>query len=235
MRLFTLSIIHFLLISCHQGDGQARLSPNDFESKLNSKPGELIDVRTPDEFNLEHIAHAKNLDIYSDKFESEVSKLDKNKTYYLYCQRGGRSSSAYDKFKKAGFHHVFELEGGIVNWQKEGKPIEKGNLTPSSEMNAADYNALIRSQKLVVVDFGAKWCGPCKILSPMLEKIGKSRPNDVKVIMIDVDANQTITQLNSIDELPTLAWYKNGKLVLRMIGLRSEKEINETIDQYLKD
>lgn len=224
----------FFLFSCKSGDSQTLLSPSDFETKIKSIPGQVIDVRTPDEFGIDHLTNATNLDIYSEKFDSEIQKLDKQRTYYVYCQRGGRSANAIEKLRKAGFKNIYELDGGIVNWEKEGKPLEKGKLAPATEMSIAEYTELIKSQKIVLVDFSAKWCGPCKVLSPIVDKIGKAREKELKVVKLDVDANQALALHNTIDELPTLLWYKNGKLEMRMIGLRSEKDINEMIDQLNK-
>lgn len=234
MKSFFFITSLFFLFSCKSGDSQGLLSPSDFEAKMNSTSGQLIDVRTPDEFNIDHLANSMNLDIYSVKFDSEINKLDKQKTYYVYCQRGGRSANAVEKFHKAGFKNVFELDGGVVNWTKSGKALEKGKLAPASEMSIAEYNELVKSQKVVLVDFSAKWCGPCKVLTPIVEKIAKERVNELKVLKLDVDANQTLATENKVDELPTLLWYKGGKLEMRMLGLRSEKEINEIVDQLNK-
>ena len=234
MRIFFFITSLFFLCSCKSSDSQILLSPSDFETKMAGNAGQILDVRTPDEFNVDHLANAINLDIYSEKFDTEINKLDKQKTYYVYCQRGGRSANATEKLRKAGLQNVYELDGGIVNWIKEGKQIEKGRSVLVTEMSIADYTELIKSQKLVLVDFSAKWCGPCKILSPILDKVSKARGKELKIIKLDVDANQALALHNTIDELPTLLWYKNGKLEMRMIGLRSEKEINEMIDQLIR-
>ena len=128
----------FFLFSCKSGDSQTLLSPSDFEAKIKTVPGQLLDVRTPDEFEIDHLANASNLDIYSEKFDSDISKLDPQKTYYVYCQRGGRSANATEKLHKAGFKNVYELDGGIANWAKEDKPLEKGKLAPATEMSIAE-------------------------------------------------------------------------------------------------
>ncbi len=236
MRTFLFLIFPFILLSCSSGGSQTLLSPSDFETKLQSTSGKLLDVRTPDEFALDHLANAQNLDFYSPNFDQEINKLDKSGTYFVYCQRGGRSAEAFAKLKKAGFTNVYELEGGVTNWEKAGKPLEKAEAkVATSGMTVEQYNEMVKSQKIVLVDFSAKWCGPCRKLSPMVDKMGQTRSKDMKVVMIDVDDNQQIASVNSIEELPTLAWYKNGKLVLRMIGLRTEKDLNETLDSLLKD
>ena len=236
MRITIFLFAYILIVAaCSNAGSQNVLSPSKFEQTLKNQPGSVIDVRTPNEFAEGHLANAVNIDFYSSDFDSRFNKFDKIKPVYVYCQRGGRSQSAVEKLNKIGFKNVYELEGGIVKWEEAGKKVEgKSSVLPAAGISIEEYKKLISSQKLVLVDFSATWCGPCKKLSPLLEKIGHQRPNDVKVVMIDVDDNEAIARHNGIEELPTMAWYKDGKLELRMIGFHNEKEINETIDKFLK-
>lgn len=75
----------------------------------------VIDVRTKEEYDSGHIKNAINIDFYSDDFEKEISVLDKNKEYMIYCRSGGRSSEALEIMKEMGFKNVSELEGGIMS------------------------------------------------------------------------------------------------------------------------
>jgi len=129
---------------------------------------------------------------------------------------------------------VYDLEGGLKDWVKEGKPVMKGNKIIVGEITPEEYEKMISSFPLVVIDFSATWCGPCKKLTPMLEKMGQKRSHDFKVEMIDVDENPAIAKKNEIEALPTLLWYKNGKLVKRVVGYHNEKEINQLIDELVK-
>ena len=87
------------------------------------KSAQLIDVRTPEEFNEGYIKNAKNSNFYDDDFLNQMSSLDKNKPVYVYCKSGGRSGSASKKLKEAGFTKVYDLEGGFMKWESEGKMI----------------------------------------------------------------------------------------------------------------
>ncbi|MBC7389311.1 MAG: thioredoxin [Opitutaceae bacterium] len=235
MRITLCIVSYVLLAACSNAGSQNVLSPSKFEQSLKDQPGIIVDVRTPGEYAEGHISNALNIDFYSPEFNSGFKKFDKAKPIYVYCQRGGRSESAVEKLNKNGFKNVYELDGGIIKWEEEGKKVEgKSSVLPPAGITSEDYSKLISSQKLVLVDFSATWCGPCRKLSPLLEKVGHQRPNDVKVVMIDVDSNEQIARQIGIEELPTLIWYKNGKLELRMIGFHSEKDINETIDRLLK-
>jgi len=83
----------------------------------------LIDVRTPEEFNSGYIADAINMNINSEFFDAQIDELDKTKTYIVYCKMGGRSAMAMTLMKEKGFKKVFNLQGGIMQWQKENRPV----------------------------------------------------------------------------------------------------------------
>jgi len=80
----------------------------------------IIDVRTPEEFGGEHIEQAININFYSETFRDTLNALDKNKTYLIYCQVGGRSSSALDIMAELNFKKVYNILGGINQWKAEG-------------------------------------------------------------------------------------------------------------------
>ncbi len=85
----------------------------------------IIDVRTPEEFAEEHIENAINVDFRSETFRDELNKLDKNKTYLVYCRSGGRSGSALEIMKELNFREVYNMLGGINVWKSEGLPTTK--------------------------------------------------------------------------------------------------------------
>ena len=80
----------------------------------------LIDVRTPEEFNSGHIENAINIDYKSDSFKDVIGKLDTDQEVYVYCKVGGRSGRSATILKEMGFKNVYDLEGGILAWEKEG-------------------------------------------------------------------------------------------------------------------
>lgn len=95
------------------------LSPNVFETHLKKGNIQLIDVRTPKEFESGRIIGAKHHHIYDKDFREQVSYLDKNKPIYVYCKAGGRSHEAAEELKAMGFKKVYDLEGGISEWKGE--------------------------------------------------------------------------------------------------------------------
>ena len=92
------------------------LQPQDFKKAISNKKVQLIDVRTLNEYNSRCINNAKNIDVFSSNFSSEVNKFNKKEPIYLYCASGGRSKRASKKLAKLGFKEIYDLKGGILNY-----------------------------------------------------------------------------------------------------------------------
>lgn len=88
-----------------------------FKQAVSNNKVQLIDVRTANEYNAGRIKKAKNIDIFSGKFTSEINKLDKEKPVYVYCRSGGRSKRASKTLSKLGFKEIYDLKGGILNYK----------------------------------------------------------------------------------------------------------------------
>jgi rhodanese-related sulfurtransferase len=89
-----------------------RMDLEEFKSKMNEKGVQLVDVRTPQEFNQGHYPNAKNIDYLNNSFRAEIQKLDKSKPVAIYCKSGNRSSQAMEVMKQLGFKEIYELRGG---------------------------------------------------------------------------------------------------------------------------
>lgn len=101
------------------------LNVNGFEEGINSAPqAQVIDVRTPEEFNKGHLKGALNINYQGDEFTAEVGKLDKSMPTYVYCQSGGRSSEACNYMANQNFTNLYDLDGGFSAWSHYKKPIE---------------------------------------------------------------------------------------------------------------
>ena len=80
----------------------------------------ILDVRTPEEFETSRIPNSKNIDFYNPQnFMQEIEKLNKDNSYYLYCRTGVRSANSCQLMNELGFHKVYNLLGGIVEWKGE--------------------------------------------------------------------------------------------------------------------
>jgi rhodanese-related sulfurtransferase len=83
----------------------------------------ILDVRTPAEFSRGSIEGAANLNYYSDNFRDELSRLDKDKTYIVYCRTGMRSGNVFEMMKEMGFKAVYQISGGIERWLADDLPV----------------------------------------------------------------------------------------------------------------
>jgi rhodanese-related sulfurtransferase len=105
--------------------GNQDLTVQEFQSKMTATPGAvLLDLRTPDETAKGIIPSAKQLDYFKKDFESEVARLDKSKTYFLYCAAGGRSGETAALMTRLGFKNIYNLKDGFEAWKKAKMPIE---------------------------------------------------------------------------------------------------------------
>ncbi len=83
----------------------------------------ILDIRTPYEFKDGHLENAENLDFYADTFKDELGKLDKNKTYLIYCTAGYSSGKSLKIMGKMGFTEVYNMLGGFMSWSSKGLPF----------------------------------------------------------------------------------------------------------------
>jgi thioredoxin len=227
-KLLSIALVAILFNSCSSGQTngiKTNLSATEFADKIKELPtATLIDVRTPDEFSKGHLANANNFDWNGTEFDNQIALLDKSKPVFVYCLSGGRSSSAANKMRSDGFLTVYEMDGGIMKWRGANLPETTDNAVVSNGMSKQQFDALLISDKLVLIDFYADWCAPCKKMKPYLEEISKDMADKVVVIRINADDNQALCKELKIDALPVLQLYKNKALIWVNSGF-VEKEI----------
>ncbi|MDZ4758550.1 MAG: thioredoxin domain-containing protein [Bacteroidota bacterium] len=223
----------FVFSSCTNGQTPAsntNLSATEFAEKIKELPSApIVDVRTPDEFSNGHLQNAKNIDWNGIDFQKEISTLDKSKPVFVYCLSGGRSSSAANQMRSDGFKEVYELSGGIMKWRAANLPETTINKTVLEGMSKLQFDTLLNSDKLVLIDFYADWCAPCKKMKPYLDEISKEMADKVIVIRINTDDNQQLCKELKIDALPVLQLYKNKIMTWTNTGYLSKEDVLKQI------
>lgn len=94
------------------------VSQTEFKTLIKAGKGQLLDVRTPGEFNAGHIKNADNIDFTGSDFREKVATLDREKPVLIYCHSGNRSGKASLILKELGFKEVYDLQGGYSNWNE---------------------------------------------------------------------------------------------------------------------
>ena len=90
---------------------------NDEFNKMRNQPGSVVlDVRTPEEYNKGHVPNASLINFYDENFSQQLDSLDKDKTYLVYCAKGGRSSKASELMVQKGFTKVYNFQSGFSQW-----------------------------------------------------------------------------------------------------------------------
>ena len=96
----------------------------------------------------------------------------------------------------------------------------------------AKFNEIINQKQLVLVDFYADWCGPCKMMSPILKETKAVVKDEVKIIKINVDQYQDLASEFMVRGVPTLMLFKDGKMLWRQSGVLSKNQLIEILNQY---
>ncbi len=204
---------------------KTNLTAHEFEKEITTKENiQLLDVRTPGEFFTGHIKNALQADWNDRKeFDRRIAYIDKNKPVYVYCLAGGRSTAAADKLRKNGYTEVYELIGGTNAWRAANKPLE-GNSN-EKQMSIAELNGAVSSSKIVLVDFGASWCPPCKQMEPVLKNLAENNKGKFTLVKVDGGRDQEILKVYKVTALPVFIIFKDGKEVWRKDGIASEAEL----------
>lgn len=222
----SLVLMAFFLGGCAQSNQQERssktLAATDFQTAIQQKGVQVLDVRTAGEFQGGHIAGALQADwTNAQEFESRTQHLDKKTTIYVYCQAGGRSAAAQTYLIEKGYK-VVNLEGGMSNWKMNNLPVE-GNAN-TTQMRVADFDKVIASNALVLVDIGATWCPPCRKMLPIVEAVKQEFASKLYFLAVDGGVDLDVMKHLQFEALPTFIIYKNGKEVWRKTGIVTKDE-----------
>ena len=209
-KLFTIGLITISIVlnSCSNGQGhssETNLPATEFAVKIKELPdAQIIDVRTPAEFSKGHLQNAVNIDWNGNDFDKQISVLDKSQPVFVYCLSGGRSFEAANKMQSAGFKELYQLTGGLMKWKAANLAETTNNLRTTTGLTREQFYMQLNPGKLVLVDFYADWCAPCKQMKPYIDEISKDMADKVVVIRINADDNPALCEELKIEALPVL-------------------------------
>ena len=217
------------LLSCHKIDAQ-ELLPTAFENKINLGNTQLLDVRTAGEYQSGHMKNSLQADwLNKEQFAERIKYLDKSKPLLVYCASGVRSASAAKWLLDNGFKDVQNLKGGFTAWKMENKPIEAALNKAQLDINT--YYQYSTSAEIVLMDFGAEWCPPCKQMEPVLKKLQEKLANQFTLIKVDGGVDIDVMKKLQVIAIPTFIIYRNGKEVWRKQGVVELAELEKQLSK----
>ena len=199
----------------------------------NDKSVIIIDVRTPDEFNKGHLKNSLNVNWFDENFDENLNIFSKDLPVMVYCLSGGRSSKANERIKSLGFKNVYELDGGILEWRKNKLPEATLNNNFKNSLTVEDFNNFIETDKIVLVDYYANWCAPCKIMEPYLDEISNEYSNSLELVRINYDKNLPLVRSLEVYGLPVLQIFKDKKLLWSHVGFIEKSLVVDEIRKYI--
>ncbi len=210
----------------------AQVQPEAFKKLLDSLPAvQLVDVRTPEEFNTGYLAGAMNINAYDADFLQQLQVLDKHKPVLVYCKAGGRSAQTAAALMKLGFEHVYDLAGGILRWESSNLPVVPGYHEKANAFTRGDFDKLLHENPRVLVDFYAPWCAPCKKMEPALEAIAKKYAGQLLVYRLNIDEAKALARELNVASIPILITYRKGKPVKKVEGYQTSQQLHKLAKQ----
>jgi len=228
------------LSACGGSSQQAELlTAGQFQSELEKQPKDhmqLIDVRTPEEYAGGHLAGATNVNIKNKQFEAHLANLDREKPVFVYCLSGGRSAKAATALKDLGFTKVYDLKGGIMAWKQANLPVTTPTVAVNSNaITKADFEKVLAEHPVVLVDFYADWCLPCKQMEPTLLKLTEQYQDKVFIYRVNVEEAQNLISDLKVAEIPVFQLYQDGQFMQTLQGYQEEKQLVALLEQKAAD
>ena len=209
---------------------EGSLLAKDFETRINTQHPQLLDVRTAAEYQSGHLKNSLQADwLNKEQFADRIKYLDKTKPLLVYCASGMRSGAAAKWLLDNGFSDVQNLKGGLISWKLEGRPMEAVDNT--TQLAIDTYKELTKSGNVVLVDFGAEWCPPCKKMEPVLQQLQKELTGQFKLVKVDGGIDIDVMKAQKVDALPVFIIYKKGKEIWRKEGVVELSELKSKLIQ----
>ncbi len=102
-------------------------------------------------------------------------------------------------------------------------------MTTVTTVPESDFETLLKSENLLVVDFTATWCGPCRLVAPLMEQLSEEYKDSIKVVKIDVDKDKPLAKKYEVRTIPAVLYFKNGELVETIKGVSPYEEFSNVV------
>jgi thioredoxin 1 len=106
-------------------------------------------------------------------------------------------------------------------------------MTTASFIQESDMETLLANQAPVVIDFTATWCGPCKVMSPLVDQLAQEYQDRATVVKLDIDQNKGIAKRFGVRSIPALLIFKGGEVVESIVGVKSYDLLSEAVTKYV--
>ncbi len=108
------------------------------------------------------------------------------------------------------------------------------SITKANFIDQNEFEQLIADNKLVVVDYTATWCGPCRMIAPLIDKLAVEYGNSVSVVKIDIEKNQDNAKKYNIKDIPAVLVFRDGELIEKLLGLQTYENFSKILEAQLK-
>jgi thioredoxin 1 len=99
----------------------------------------------------------------------------------------------------------------------------------------AEFDLLLTDESLLVVDCTATWCGPCKLVSPLIDRLADEYLDRVRIFKLDIDPNKQIAKRFGLRSIPAVMFFKQGELVETLVGVKPYEEFNEAVERHMNN
>ena len=106
-------------------------------------------------------------------------------------------------------------------------------MTAAYIQDQTEFDALLETEPVLIVDCTATWCGPCKLIAPLIDQLAQEYSDRAKVLKLDLDANQPIAKRFGIRSIPAVMLFKQGELVETIVGAKPYEEFSSAVAKYL--
>jgi len=231
--LFGLVVLMLLAVGCNgETLGSRKADVTEFKALAEAGEGIVLDVRTPGEVADGTIGDASVIDFHSDDFRKKLSLISRDKPIYVFCRSGGRSGQAAKLMSEMGFAEVVDLKGGIGAWKQAGYPVTEsaaGSGNKGAKLEKELVDSTLTGSAPVLLAFQTEWCTPCRAMKPILDQFEKTNSESVRLLRIDMDANEELAERFGVTGVPVFLGLKEGKEIWRASGVLRLEELKAGI------